>query len=112
MSVLVCSGNLKGADNLAPEYYDAYVEYLTEVVQHYRDEMNTTFGTVAAFNEPSSRVWQLGNPQEGCHYEASTQRTILQAGQVADPVVLWVPVEMCFAPAVLPAPTASGHRAV
>lgn len=76
---LVCSGNVGGADNLAPAYYDAYVDYLTEVVQYYRDEMNITFSTVEPFNEPSSRGWQLGNVQEGCHYDASTQRTILQA---------------------------------
>ncbi|KAL3131225.1 hypothetical protein ABBQ38_000523 [Trebouxia sp. C0009 RCD-2024] len=72
------SGNLDGADNLAPMYYDAYVDYLTEVVQYYHDEMNVTFRTVEPFNEPSSRVWQLGNRQEGCHYDLSTQRTILQ----------------------------------
>ena len=64
---------------MAPTYYDTYVDYLTEVVQYYRDEMNITFRTVAPFNEPSSRVWRLGNTQEGCHYDASTQRIILQA---------------------------------
>ena len=67
-----------GADNLAPAYYDAYVEYLTKVVQYYRDELNITFSTVEPFNEPSSKAWQLGNAQEGCHYDASTQRSILQ----------------------------------
>ena len=76
--ILVCSGNAGGEDNLAPAYYDAYVDYLTKVVQYYRDELNITFSTVEPFNEPSSKVWQLGNVQEGCHYDASTQRTILQ----------------------------------
>ena len=74
-----CSGNVGGADNLAPAHYDDYVDYLTEVVQHHQDELNITFSTVEPFNEPSSKVWKQGNVQEGCHYDASTQRTILQA---------------------------------
>ena len=76
--MIVCSGNEGGADNLAPAYYDAYVDHLTEVVRHYQDDLNITFSTVEPFNEPSSKVWQQGNVQEGCHYDASTQRTILQ----------------------------------
>ena len=77
LCLLLCSGNVNGgSDNLSSKYYDAYVDYLTEVVQYFKDELNVTFQTVEPFNEPSS-AWQLGNDQEGCHYEASTQRTIL-----------------------------------
>ncbi len=76
---LCCSGNVNGAsDNLAPANYDAFVDYLTEVVQYYRDEMNITFRTVEPFNEPSLTEWQLGNIQEGCHYDPLTQDSILQ----------------------------------
>lgn len=31
MLMLACSGNVAGTDNLAPVYYDTYVDYLTEV---------------------------------------------------------------------------------
>lgn len=41
-------------DNLAPENYDAFVDYLTEVVGFYKFEMNMTFRTIAPFNEPSA----------------------------------------------------------
>ena len=76
--IVTCSGNVDGAsDNLATTSYDAYVDYLTNVILYYRDEMNITFSTVEPFNEPSSS-WQLGNNQEGCHYDVSTQRIILQ----------------------------------
>jgi len=54
------------------------VDYLTEVVQYYREEMNITFRTVEPFNEPSSTEWQLGNIQERCHYDLLTQDSILQ----------------------------------
>ena len=34
---ILCSGNVDGhKDNLAPENYDAFVDYLTEVVGYYR----------------------------------------------------------------------------
>ncbi|DBA75930.1 hypothetical protein WJX79_010130 [Trebouxia sp. C0005] len=73
------SGNADGhKDNLAPENYDAFVDYLTEVVGYYRHEMNFTFRTVEPFNEPFSWNWHAGNDQEGCHYDPSTQDIILQ----------------------------------
>lgn len=65
-------------NNLGPSNYDMFVDYLTEVVQYYRDELNITFRTIEPFNEPSSTEWQLGNVQEGCHYDPSTQDIILQ----------------------------------
>ena len=77
---LFCSGNVDGKkDNLAPENYDAYVDYLTEVVGFYKHEMNMTFRTIEPFNEPFSTNWHAGNAQEGCHYDPSTQDIILQA---------------------------------
>jgi len=76
---ILCSGNADGhKDNLAPENYDAFVDYLTEVVGYYRHEMNFTFRTVEPFNEPFSWNWHAGNDQEGCHYDPSTQDIILQ----------------------------------
>ncbi len=75
----LCSGNADGhKDNLAPENYDAFVDYLTEVVGYYRHEMNFTFRTVEPFNEPFSWNWHAGNDQEGCHYDPSTQDIVLQ----------------------------------
>ena len=78
---VLCSGNADGhKDNLAPENYDAFVDYLTEVVGYYRHEMNFTFRTVEPFNEPFSWNWHAGNDQEGCHYDPSTQDIVLQVG--------------------------------
>lgn len=75
----LCSGNIDGHDdNLAPENYTAFVDYLTEVVSYYRHELNFTFQTVEPFNEPFSWNWRAGNDQEGCHYDPSTQDIILQ----------------------------------
>lgn len=102
--IVTCSGNAPGgSDNLAPASYDAYVDYLTDVVLYYRDEMNITFSTVEPFNEPSSS-WQLGNNQEGCHYDVSTQRTILQVSRL---------LQLCRTQPLLfhpPPPSPSAHR--
>ncbi len=69
----------QGEDNLKPEYYDAFAEYLTEVVQHFRDEYDLVFRTLAPFNEPEL-AW--GSPshrgQEGCHFRVATQEIIIE----------------------------------
>lgn len=89
MCCLSCSGNVDGhKDNLAPENYDAFVDYLTEVVGYYRHEMNFTFRTVEPFNEPYAWNWQKGNFQEGCHYDPSTQDIILQVRAVLHSLVV------------------------
>jgi O-glycosyl hydrolase len=73
----------QGSDNLKPEYYDAFADYLTEVVKHFRDEYGLTFRTLAPFNEPEL-AW--GSPshrgQEGAHFSVATQQVII--GKVAD----------------------------
>lgn len=74
-----CSGNSDGAkDNLPSENYDAYVDYLTEVVSFYRHNWNITFRTLEPFNEPSAHYWHAGNKQEGCHFAPAPQIVILQ----------------------------------
>ena len=84
MVYIVCSGNEDGAkDNLPPENYDVYVDYLTEVVSFYRHELNFTFRTLEPFNEPSAASWHKGFNQEGCHYDPSTQDVIIKVPRMA-----------------------------
>lgn len=33
--------------------------------------------TIAPFNEPNTIYWWAGNNQEGCHFDVSTQNTII-----------------------------------
>ncbi|WP_283655948.1 glycoside hydrolase [Paenibacillus sp. RC334] len=74
------SGAANGVNNLKPEYYDDFADYLTEVVKHFRDEWGISFDTVTPLNEPVSTWWKLGNDQEGMHFDRAEQNTIL--GQV------------------------------
>jgi O-glycosyl hydrolase len=73
------SGNSDGSNNLKDDSYDAFADYLTEVVKHYRDDYGITFRTLEALNEPSADWWKANGGQEGCHFSASNQQTIIKA---------------------------------
>ena len=62
------NGAVDGSNNLRDDQYDAFADYLTEVVKHYRDEWGITFRTLNPLNEPSSDWWKKGNMQEGSHF--------------------------------------------
>ena len=66
-----------GDDNLRADAYDAFADYLTEVVRHFRDAWGVTFTTLAPLNEPGTRYWQAGGRQEGAHFEPASQARIL-----------------------------------
>ncbi|TKH41394.1 hypothetical protein C1I60_18565 [Paenibacillus terrae] len=74
------SGAANGVNNLKPEYYDDFADYLTEVVKHFHDEWGISFDTLTPLNEPISTWWKLGNDQEGMHFDRAEQNAIL--GQV------------------------------
>jgi O-glycosyl hydrolase len=73
------SGNTDGSNNLKDDSYDAFADYLTEVVKHYRDAWGITFRTLEALNEPNASWWKANGGQEGCHFSPSNQQTIIQA---------------------------------
>ena len=73
------SGNTDGSNNLKDASYDAFADYLTEVVKHYRDTFGITFRTLEALNEPNASWWTANGGQEGCHFSPSNQQTIVKA---------------------------------
>ncbi len=60
-------------DNLKPEYYGQFSDYLIEVCRHYRDEYGLEFRTLEPFNEPLTDYWGYLGGQEGCHFDVSSQ---------------------------------------
>lgn len=52
-----------GSTNLKPDKYDAYANFLTEVIKHY-DKMNLHFNYISPINEPQWD-WLKGSNQEG-----------------------------------------------
>ena len=67
-----------GVDNLKPEYYDAFCDYLVAVCKHIKDKYGIEFKTLEPFNESSGSVWHYLGSQEGCHFDLSTQIEIIK----------------------------------
>lgn len=74
------SGAADGWDNLLDSEYETFADYLTEVVQFFRDDpsLKITFRTLDPLNEPSGSWWKMGNSQEGCHFGDSNQRKLIR----------------------------------
>lgn len=66
-----------GQENLKPEYFDAFADYLTEVVKHFHDHWNITFKTLEPFNEPHHTWWQAYNNQEGTYFTVESQMDLI-----------------------------------
>jgi galactan endo-1,6-beta-galactosidase len=66
------------SDNLQSWNYDQHAIYLANIAQYAKVNWGITFKSVEAFNEPSASWWN-GNSgtQEGCHFDTSTQATVL-----------------------------------
>ncbi|TPX38010.1 hypothetical protein SmJEL517_g00003 [Synchytrium microbalum] len=65
-------GNWGGGSNLDSSNYQAFANYLTQVVVYYRDNYNINVFSVSPFSEPNAYWWQPGSTaQEGCHFEPS-----------------------------------------
>ncbi|KAL3695158.1 hypothetical protein R1sor_008809 [Riccia sorocarpa] len=75
------TGNYKrGQDNLDVQHYEAFADYLTEVVLHYKNEWNVNFDYLAPFNEPVEGFWNINRKkpaQEGCNFSIAAINKII-----------------------------------
>ena len=80
MTISGCSGGNDPAntDNLKPEYYDMFCDYLIDVCLHYKERYGITFKTLEPFNEATSDYWGYLGSQEGCHFDAESQIKLLR----------------------------------
>lgn len=68
-----------GEDNLNPKYYEAFADYLTEVVLKYK-EWGLHFDTLAPFNEPCEGWWYIDRKkaaQEGCNFSTKSMNKVI-----------------------------------
>lgn len=73
------SGNSDaGKDNLKPEYYGAFCDYLIEVCKHMKSEYGIEFKTLDPFNEPNTNYWGANGGQEGCHFDPASQVNLIR----------------------------------
>lgn len=80
MTISGCSaGNIDPKkDNLKPEFYEAFCDYLLAVCKHYKTEYGIEFKTLEPFNESTSGYWNYLGSQEGCHFDPETQMKIIR----------------------------------
>lgn len=80
MTISGCSaGNVDPMkDNLKPEYYEAFCDYLVDVCKFYKTEYGIDFKTLEPFNESTSGYWNYLGSQEGCHFEPESQMKIIR----------------------------------
>ncbi|MBP2479589.1 galactan endo-1,6-beta-galactosidase [Crossiella equi] len=72
------SGAADGGNNLQSWNHRQHAAHLAEVARRARDHWGVRFATVDPFNEPSSNWWRADGRQEGCHIDATTQRSVLR----------------------------------
>lgn len=66
------------SDNLQSWNYQSYAVYMATVAKYFSDTWSTKFSSVDPFNEPTATWWNgKTGTQEGCHFDVSTQATIL-----------------------------------
>lgn len=69
--------NTGSDDNLPSENYERHAIYLATVAKYASDNWGIAFSSVEAFNEPSANWWTSTGTQEGCHFAAGTQATVI-----------------------------------
>jgi O-glycosyl hydrolase len=65
-------------DNLKPEFYEAFCDYLLDVCKQYKQQYGIDFKTLEPFNESTSNYWYNLGSQEGCHFTPETQQKIIR----------------------------------
>lgn len=65
-------------DNLKPEFYETFCNYLLDVCTHYKQQYGLEFKTLEPFNESTSNYWYNLGSQEGCHFTPETQMKIIR----------------------------------
>ncbi|MFA6819990.1 MAG: glycoside hydrolase, partial [Bacteroidaceae bacterium] len=65
-------------DNLKPEYYGQFCDYLIDVCKYYKQRFNVNFRTLEPFNESLSNYWYNQGTQEGCHFEPQSQINLIR----------------------------------
>ncbi len=73
------SGGKGGASNLREECYDAFADYLTEVVRQFRHSFGVRFHSLEPFNEPDVHWWKEMGRQEGCRFSRAEQELLIAA---------------------------------
>ncbi len=65
-------------DNLQPSHFRDHAYYLAAIARVARDKWGIHFQSVEPFNEPRTAYWSAAGNQEGCHFEISSQDSVIR----------------------------------
>lgn len=71
------SGSDTGGDNLPASQYENHAIYLSTIAKHAKEHWGVTFDSIEPFNEPAASWWKSTGTQEGCHFDASSQKALI-----------------------------------
>ena len=71
------SGAADGGSNLSPSQYQNHAIYLSTIAEYAKENWGVTFTSIEPFNEPSSDWWTASGTQEGCHFDATSQKALI-----------------------------------
>lgn len=71
------SGGDKGGSNLPSSQYENHAIYLSTIAKYAQDHWGVTFNSIDPFNEPAATWWSASGSQEGCHFDANSQKALI-----------------------------------
>ena len=72
-----CGSGNGTSDNLESWNYDQHAIYLATIAAYAHSNWGVNFSYVEAVNEPSAGWWVWNGAQEGCHFDTSTQASVI-----------------------------------
>lgn len=81
LTVSGCAGGGKdpNKNNIEPENFGKFADYLATVAAYIQNEMNIKVNTVEPMNEPGTNFWGYEGWQEGCHIDSKDHSALIVA---------------------------------
>ncbi len=72
-------GKDKNTNNISPDSFDAFAEYLATVTAYIQNELGIKVDSLEPMNEPCTDYWGYEGSQEGCHIDAADHSALIAA---------------------------------
>ena len=72
-------GHDSNVNNIAPENFGRFADYLATVTAYIQNELGIKVDTVEPMNESDTNFWGYGGTQEGCHIDADDHSALIVA---------------------------------
>ncbi|MDO4563425.1 MAG: glycoside hydrolase [Clostridia bacterium] len=77
LSGCTAGGEDPNVNNIAPERFGEFAQYLARVVSILKNDYGVQVDTLEPMNEPNTNYWRAGGTQEGCHISPEDQSALI-----------------------------------